>query len=199
MFWAYIRLARSLSVLQHIVIFLTTLTIPVSFELVQGWQSTGLCLLCVDLGKFALYAVWYQIAMLVIASATRQDRARVEARLDQILSQLAESTGHIEEESQRQITGIQDRVSDLRSWVQNIDRAMRDELGVDLPSPRISLRANAHAEVTMVSNVCLTVSGPVSRMARFSRWVQHQAWHIKRWVRKIFVDWRDGSEESRPS
>ena len=142
MFWGYIRLSKSLLFRQHLVVFLTTFAIPVTFELVQGWQETGLCLSCVNLGKLALYFGWYQIAMLVIASSTRQDKARVEEKLDRVSSELTEIAKEISEEHQKQMTGIQDRVSDLREWVRNIDRAMRDELGVDLPPPKVSLRGS---------------------------------------------------------
>ncbi len=191
MFWGYIRLFKSLSVLQHLVIFLTTFTIPVSFELVQGWQDTGLCLSCVNLGKLALYFGWYQIAMMVIASTTRQDRARVEEGLDRVSLELTNRIGQVREEHQGQVTGMQDRVSDLREWVRNIDRAMRNELGVDLLPPTVSLRASARAGGPIVS-ANVTVSGPAGRRARLVRWARGQVRNLKRWSRKVLVDWEEG-------
>ena len=191
MFWAYIRLFRSLSVLQHLVVFLTTFAIPVSFELVQGWQNTGFCPSCANWGKLALYFGWYQVAMLVIASASKQDRARVEEKLDRVFSELTDSISQIREEHQRQMTGMQDRVRDLRDWVRNIDRSMRDELGVDLPPPTVSLRASFRAGApTFSANV--TVSGPAGRRARLLRWVRRQACNLRRWARKTLVDWEQG-------
>ena len=191
MFWGYIRLFRSLSVLQHLVVFLTTFAIPVSFELIQGWQNTGFCLSCVSLGKLALYFGWYQVAMLVITSATKQDRAKVEEKLDRVLSELTNSISQISEEHQRQITGMQDQARDLREWVRNIDRAMRNELGIDLPSPTVSLRASFRAGApTFSANV--TVSGLRGRRARLLRWVRRQARNLRRWARKTLVDWEQG-------
>ena len=190
MYWGYIRRFRSLSLLQHVVVFLTTFAIPVSFELVQGWQDTGLCLSCVNLGKLTLYFGWYQVAMLVIASATKQDRARVEEKLDRVFSELTDSISQISAEHQGQVTGIQDRVRDLREWVQNIDRAIRDELGVALPPPTVSLRVSARAGEPRVS-ANLTVSSPAGRRARLLQWVRGQTRNLRRWARRILVDWEE--------
>ena len=190
MFWPYIRLFRNLSVLQHLVIFLTTFTIPVSFEVVQGWQDTGLCLSCVNWGKLALYFGWYQIAMLVIALATRRDRARVEERLDRMFSELTDSVSQLSEEHQRQMTGIEDRVGDLRNWVRDTRRAVRDELGVDLPPLTRSIRASLRGGGA-TGGFNLTVSSPSGRRARLFRWIKRQARNLRRWVHKMFVDWEE--------
>ena len=190
MFWAYIRLFRSLSVLQHLVIFLTTFTIPVSFEVVQGWQDTGLCLSCVNWGKLALYFGWYQIAMLVIALATRRDRARVEERLDRMFSELTDSVSQLSEEHQRQMAGIEDRMGDLRNWVRDTRRAVRDELGVDLPPLTHSLRASGRADAP-AGSVKITVVNSAGWRARLLRWIKYQARNLRRWARRIFVDWEE--------
>ena len=107
MVWGYIRFFKSLTIPQHVVVLLTTFAIPVSFELVQGWQDTGFCPSCVSLGKLALYFFFYQVAMLVIASATKHDRARVEEKLDRVSSELTHSISQTSEEHQRLIGGIQ--------------------------------------------------------------------------------------------
>ena len=190
MFWEYIRLFRSLSALQHIAVFLTTFAIPISFELVQGWQNTGFCLSCVSWGKLALYFGWYQVAMLVIALASKQARARVEEKFDRVSSELTGNISQISEEHQRQLTDMQDRVGDLREWVRSIDRAMRHEFGVDLPPPTVSLRASIRAGAPTVS-ANATVSGPAGRRARLIRWVRRQARKLRRWARKILVDWKE--------
>ena len=68
MFWPYIRLFRNLSVLQHVVVFLTTFMIPVSFELEQGLARRWDLPVMRELGKsWPCIFGWYQIAMLVIA------------------------------------------------------------------------------------------------------------------------------------
>ena len=192
MLWKYIRIFRSLPALQHLVIFLTTFAIPVSFELIQGWQNTGLCPSCVNVGKLTLYFGWYQIAMLIIASATRRDRAKVEARLDQISSELTDIINQLREENQGQMTGIQDRVSDLREWVQNIDSVMRDELGVVLPPPSTSLRFSARAGDPTVSVSVQSVSSSTDWRVRLLLWIKRQAGKLRRWTLKIFVDWEEG-------
>ena len=174
MYWGYIRLVRSLSALQHLVVFLTTFAIPVSFEVVQGWQDTGLCLSCVNWGQLALYFGWYQTAMLVIASATRRDKARAKERLDRMFSELSNRIRQLSEEHLRQMTGVQDRVSDLQDWTRDFRRALSDELGVDLPPLSHSVRANFRAGApTLRANV--TVDSPTGWAASLSRWVGRQA------------------------
>ena len=190
MFWPYIRVSRSLSVLQHLVVFLTTFMIPVSFELVQSWQDAGICVSCLNLGKLALYFGWYQIAMLVIALATRRDRARVEERLDRTFSELTDRIDQLSEEQQRQITGIEDRVGDLREWVRDLHRVLCGELGVDLPTLSHSIRANFQGAPGTAS-VSLTTVGSAGRRARLLRWIKHQVHNLRRWARRIFVDWEE--------
>ena len=191
MIWAYIRRAGSMSLLQHVVVFLTTFAIPVSLELAQGWQQTSFCPSCVNMGKLVLYFGWYQIAMLVIASVTQQDRARWKEELNRVYAELAESNAEIRETHQRQLGGIQDRLGDLREQVRNIDRAMRDELGVDLPPARISLRGSAQVgEMTARAN--LTVISRGGRGARLIGWIKGRIHKLHRWAWRILVDWKGG-------
>ena len=188
----YIRRFKSLPRLQHIVVFLTTFTIPVSFELVQSWQDTGFCLSCLNWGELVLYVVFYQIAMLLIASATMRDRARVEERLDRVYCELNNHIAKISEEHQRQMTGIEDRVGDLREWVRNIDSAMRDQLGADLPARAVSARgASFHFDVPEAS-ITKTDRSPSGWRPRLLRWINRQARNIRRWAHKIIVDLEEG-------
>ena len=63
--------------------------------------------------------------MFLIASATKQDRARVEEKLDRLSSAFSESISRIREEHQRQMTGMDGRVGDLSDWARNTVRSMR--------------------------------------------------------------------------
>ena len=186
----YIRCCWSLSSPQHIVVFLTTFMIPVSFELVQGWQSTGFCLSCVNWGKLALYLIFYQIAMLLIAVVTRQDSAIMEERLSQMSSELTDCVSQLREGHQRQITGIEDRVGDLRNWVRDTRHAMRDELGVDLPPLTHSIRATLSGGGA-TGGLGLTVSSTSGWRARLLSWVKRQLRNARRWVHRLFVDWAE--------
>lgn len=131
---------KSLTRLQHIAIIISTFAIPVSFRLIQGLQATGFCLSCVNMGELTLYVVWYVIAVIVIAFATRDDRTRVYARIDRVSSELVNNLNQVKEEHQRGIQEIQERTDDIRLWVQNIDRAIREEFGVDVPIPASRIR-----------------------------------------------------------
>ena len=187
MFWVYIRLVRGLPMGHHLVVLVSTLAIPVGFELVRGLQDTGPCLSCVNWGELALYGVFYQIAMLLMASATRHDRTRVEKRLDRTFSELTDRIDQLSEEQQRQITGIEDRVGDLREWVRDLRRALSDELGVALPTLAVSARMTTHVGAITVS-INATADDPVDWRPRIVGWVKRQARNIRRWTRKILVD-----------
>ena len=191
MFWAYIRLFRSLSALQHLVVFLTTFTIPASFEVVQGWQDTEICLSCVNWGKLALYFGWYQIAMLVIALATRRDRDRVEKGLEQTFSNLTDRIDQLSEEHQRRMMGIEDRVRDLQDWVQDIRSALCNELGVDLPPLAVSAwGVSFHFEVPPASGT-VTAGRAEGWRPCLLHWIKRQARNLRRWARRIFVNWEE--------
>ena len=175
---------------QCLVVLLTTLAIPGSFELVQGLQVTGICFSCVNLGWLVLYVVWFLVALWVIASVTQQDRARWEEELNQVSSKLNANSNQIREEHQRAMQGIQDSERDLREWAHNIVCVIRDELGIDLPSPTVSLRLSASAGAATLSfNV--TAISPTGRRARLLRWVRSQARNARRWASKILVDWQE--------
>ena len=191
MLFSYIRLFKSLPRLQHLVIFLTTFAAPISFELVQGLIATGLCLSCVNAGRLALYFVWYQIAMLVIAASTRADRTRVEVSLTQIYSELDEGIRQLGEENKREITSIQDRVGDIDNTLSDLRYALEEELGVKLPGRRHSVRAGSISHHWSLPIPEVTVGRSPYRMARLRSWVKRQA--LRFWIltRKLVWDWDD--------
>ncbi len=86
----YMRRFCSLNKHLHVAVLLSTLVIPVFLQVFQGWRDTGFCPRCVIWSELALYVVFYQIAMLLLASATRQDRARVEEGLERTSSALTD-------------------------------------------------------------------------------------------------------------
>lgn len=194
MYWLFIRCFKSLSKPQH-AICIFPIAISAIFELTQSWQASGLCLSCVNMMELALYMVWYPSAVVVIGVVTRADRTRVDERIDQVSSELDDGINQLREEHQRSVAGIQDRVNDIRDWVQNIDRAMREELGVDLPPPTVSLRAKFRSGVPTM-NASVTADGPASRRARLQVWIKHQTRNLRRWLRKVLVDWEEDREDS---
>ena len=142
MFWEYVRLVKILTWPERVVVFLTTFMIPVSIQLWQGWPETGYCPSCVNWGELALYLVWSQVALVVIAWSTKQVRARVDEEVDRRFSELNERIDHVSDERQQRMTGIKGQVDDLRDWVRELHRALSDELGVDLPHLAHSVSAN---------------------------------------------------------
>ena len=188
MICVYIRLFKNLTPLQHVVIFLTTFAIPISFELLQGLNATGLCPACVNGGELALYFLWYQIAMLVIALSTRADRTRVEARLAQIYTELNDRVNQLGEEHKKEITGIQDRVNDLHNWVSELRQAIEEDLGTKLPGPTDSLRVSARSGDPTVA-VGLNAIDPPGRIVRLRLKAKRLGLRIRRMSYRLFWDW----------
>ena len=197
MFCVYIRLAKSLSKLQHFAIALTTFVVPVSFEAIQGWSVTGLCLSCVIWGQLALYFVLYKVAMLVIASATRRDKAGVLERFDQMYSELTERDNQLSAEHQRQMTDMQDRVRDLQDWARAMRQALSDEVDVELPPLHHSARGSGVRAEWSTSRADGTVDHPVGWRGRLLRWGKRQYRTFQRWGRKILVDWEEVRGQSK--
>ena len=188
MLWESIRLVRVLTWPERIVVLLTTFVIPGSIQLWQGWRETGYCPLCVDWGEAALYFAWSLVALLVIAWSAKQVRARVNRELEGRFSELKESVDHVSEEHQQGMTDIKGQVDDLRNWVRELHRALSDELGVDLPPLRQTLSASASAGPPEASaDLC---GGSVKPRTRLLRWLKRQPGNLRRWIVKVFWDWR---------
>ncbi len=195
MLWEYIRLVRILTWLERIVVFLTTFVIPGSIQLWQGWRNTGYCPSCLDWGEAALYFVWSQVAMLIIAWSTKQVRARVNRELEWRFSELNESIDHVSEEHQRGMTGIRGQVDDLRDWVRELHRTLSDELGVELPRLTHTVSFSASSGPSEVSFDVRVDS--VKRRTRLLRWLKRQPGNLRRWIVKVFWDWRMYGTTSR--
>ena len=188
MVFGYIRLFKNLTLIQHVVILLTTFVIPMSFELLQGLNDTGLCLPCVSAGELALYFMWYQIAMLVIAWSTREDRTRVEATFTQISSELIDRIQLLGEEHKREIAGIQDRAGDLEEWVSKLRQAIEEELETKLPGRRHSVRLAPVSYEMSVSIGEVSIRPSPYILVRLRSWVKRRALRFWRWSRKWVWD-----------
>ena len=121
------RLFMSLTVLERLVIFISIVVVPAFIEFVQGWQATGFCPSCVSWITLASLIAWYVVAALLIAWATKQDRTKVDARIDREATERTASISQLSEDHRRKMAGLQNQVADLHSWVRIIDRAMREE------------------------------------------------------------------------
>ena len=164
--------------------------IPISIQLWQGWRETGYCPSCVNWGELALYFVWSQVALLVIAWSTKQVRARVDRELEWRFSELNERIDPVSEEHPRRMTGIEGQVDDLRNWVRELHRALSDELGVDLPHLAHSVSANFAAGSPEFRVSVVTDRVSVNRRTRLLRWLKRQPGNLRRWIVKVFWDWR---------
>ena len=191
MFWPYVDLVRILTWPERIVVFLTTFMIPVSIQLWQGWREIGYCPSCVNWGELVLYFSWSQVALLVIAWSTKQVRAKVDEELDGRLSELNKRIGHVSEEYQRRMAGIEGQVGDLRDWMRELHRALSDELGVDLPHLAHSVSADfAGGPAEFGVSGVVTDGVSVNRSTRLLHWLKRQPGNLRRWILKVFSDWR---------
>ena len=186
MFWSYIRLFATLDKFQHLAVLITTFVIPASFEIYQGWEETGFYLKSVNWGRLALYFGWYQIAMLLIALATKRDRDRTKESLERVFSELRGRVDHLNQEYQEQMTGTQDSLRDLEVWVRNIHRALSEQLAVDLPGRSVQLRASFTFGVPTASATVSAVDR-AGWILRLLRWGRRQARSYAGRVSKIVV------------
>ena len=106
-------------------------------------------------------------------------------------SELNERIDHVSEEHQRRMPGFEGQVDDLRDWVRELHRALSDELGVDLPHLAHSVSANfaGGAAEFRVSTV-VTDGVSVNRSTRLLHWLNRQPGNLRRWILKVFSDWR---------
>ena len=188
MLFAYFRLWRILNLAEHLAIFVTTFVSPVAFELWDGWTTTGLCLPCVEWGRFVLYISMYQVALVVIVLSKKVDRAGVEQRIDSAFSQLDNDINQLREDHQREIKGNQDRVRDLQDWVTALRESIEKQSEFKLPGPNVRIRGTIRAGVPTVSVGGLTVIDSPGSIVRLRLWVRRKARWSWRWVRKWVVD-----------
>ena len=171
---------------QHLAVFITTLAIPVCFEIYDGWRDSGFCLSCVNWGRVALYFAWYQIAMLLIGLATKRDKTIAQESLNRVFSELREKVDQLNQEYQEQMTGTRDSLRDLEDWLRNIHRALSEQLAVDLPGRRISLRGSATFG-SATASATLTVDNRAGQVLRLLRWSKSLAPNLRKWACRIVV------------
>ena len=191
MFCKYIRLFRSLTVLERTVILLMTVVVPVSFDLLQGLIATGPCLSCLNYWRLALYILWYPIAALVIAASTQADRTRVEVRHIQSYRELDGRIHEVVEELDRENKRTQSHTGNLNAWVSDLHQALEDELKTNLPGPRYSLGEANHCFPALSSEVIVQrrTADPPGKMVRLCLSTKRQAIRFGIWFyRTVIVD-----------
>ena len=183
-----LQLFTSLSRPQHLAIALPTLMAPLLLDALLNMRSSGLCLSCVDFVKVLTHIGLYFAATMSVAAAIWKDRTRVDAMVSQTRSELNSSIHHARGEIEGRIDGLGTEISTITQRMNNIERAMREELGIPLP---VQIRANipgpgGHLEpgVTKVGDVT-----PESMWGKFSRGWVNSVHRLGRWSRKIVLKW----------
>ena len=183
-----LQLFTSLSRPQHLAIALSLLVAPLVLDALLNMRSSGLCLSCVDFVKVITHIGLYVAATISIAAATWEDRTRVDAMVSQTRSEFKSSIHRVRGEIEGRIDGLGTEISIVTQRTNNIERAMREELGIAL---RVQIRANfpgaaghPNAGVTKVGDVT-----PESMWGKFSRGCVNSAHRLRRWSRKIVLKW----------
>ena len=189
----YIRLLRNLTLPATLAILLTTLASPIALELLDGLPVTGLCPSCVQWWRLAVYISMSQVAMAVIALASRVDQTKIGIELDRRTTELEREIHALREDHELKITGTQHRVRDLDAWVSNLRQAIGEELGIELPGRIVSGWGDgARVEVTIGAAVG-TVTLSSKKLGRIRSWFTRQArrfwgW-LQKWVLAKDFDW----------
>ena len=161
--WAWRKL-QTLSLLQHMVTVFTVLlpVLPISL-----FNLSGVCILLI-------YAGWSPVAVLLIASAHKQQWERAEWSVDEKIEEVSGRLQQLKEEHSGRMTGLKGEIDEL-------ERAMRsafEGIGVSLPSRRVLLRGSA---------VLPGVQGSATLSVRGGRrWSLLWRW-VKRQLRRILV------------
>lgn len=141
----------------------------------------------VDLAFLSLLVL---IVLLLTAWVRNADRSSAKDYVDQKVDSLTDRIELQGEEFRRITTGQEDRINDLREWLRNIDRAMREELGIDLSPPTVSLRLSARAG-SPTASANLTVIPPANKIVRIRFWIKNQVLRLWKLAYKWVWDWDD--------
>ena len=153
-----------------------------------GLASNWILPIVRKLDNAASFLGWHVVAVLLIAIATKQGRTRVNVRIDQEVSNLTDSINQLRENYQDQIADLQDRELSLRNWAHDTVRILREKTGVNLTLPTTPLRGSIQSGAATMTG-SLGVSPPPSRRGHLLFWVNRQGRILRRWARKILLDW----------
>lgn len=181
------RSCRNLTGLQHLAIFFTTFVSPVTFDLLDGWFVTGLCLSCVSSERLAVYVGMWLFAMVVIALASRTAETRLEKKLNRMTSSLNDSVDELREESDEKIVGVQDRLDSLDSLVGSLRQTLVEELGIGIHHRVAARGAKYNFDVPELSDTH-TPAVPPNKTARVFQWVRCRMLRLWRWCYRFFID-----------
>ena len=137
-----------------------------------------------------IYATWGLVALLLMGSMVRAQRAdvdwRISEKVDEVLGQLRDLETKREEDTEK-ITGLEGHLDQ----VEEVMRSAFAGIGVEPPGRRHSVRAGTVSFSFQVPEV--TGEGrEESRIARLRRWVQSKVQWVRCWVKRIVWDW-DGA------
>lgn len=190
MLFAFCRLMRVMSGLQHVAVFITVLGIPASFDLLQGLARTGYCPSCLDLGRASLYVGWYVVAEFIMSLALRSDRSKVDEKFEQISGGLLSRISKGEEKIDKNIADASFEVECLQKRVDSIENFMRRHLSLRLPVMAF-MRGGLRVEAGFSADISGTViKSPSNWRRRIYLSAMGQWRRLRRWLFRIVVDWR---------
>ena len=184
------RLLKGLSVRQYLVIFSTILVPVFLFPVlpdstpVGPFESPEFLRLTISVGSFDLpikypaYVLWVPVAVLLLASAFREDRSRTEQSVDWKLKGPIRDIQQLKDDLERTKTDLQEQTERL-SEMDRDTRSGFEEAGVTLPFRVRAGGVNFAFDVSQPSVTLHTRS--VSRLVRCGRWVKRPALRIWKW------------------
>ena len=169
MILSILRYFRGLPVHHRWTIFITIL-LPVIWPLVIAYIARDLVLQAVL--HVAVFLVWSVIAVVALASTLKKDRSEAEQLVAQQGEALSDRISGLRGEHEDSRADLWQQVADLEEALRS---TLKEELGVVLRPPRVSLRAKVVAGSPRVSATLTVVGGSKlarlrQRLRRATRW-----------------------------
>ena len=105
----------------------------------------------------------------IIARSSSVDENKVNNRLHRMSSELNDGISNLRRDQEREIARTQTHVRDLQNWLEHIDRALREQLDIELPSPGLSAEGVLWKFETRTPDVTLTQK-PIRRFRIWFRY-----------------------------
>ena len=165
----YFRLLSRLNRVAKIAILSSTLIFPIILKILDLWPATGPCPACEAGAWLAVHIVMTLTLLGIIARSSSVDENKVNNRLHRMSSELNDGISNLRRDQEREIARTQTHVRDLQNWLEHIDRALREQLDIELPSPGLSAEGVLWKFETRTPDVTLTQK-PIRRFRIWFRY-----------------------------
>ena len=158
--YMYLQTATSPNRFTIISIVIGTFLIPLFFELIDIWGI---------LQHVSVNAIVTLILLWVVGKSSSVDETKMEKKLKRVTSDFSGQINELREDHGRMIARTQTHMRDLQNWLWHIDKALREQVDLELPSPGFSAEGVRWNFETATPDVTLTQKP----LRRFRAWFRY--------------------------